>query len=192
MSNVTQTPDPIDTQPPVNTATPTVHDLAAARMLTEIQAMMEAIRGFSFTSALHRRRITPYLTVPTEFLLAVAVALDASPTLRIAAGITGTELREKLSFCNAYAPVGDDMKLKGDGLLQSVRSERAGANQLALKVYRVAKGLNAPADVELLVPHLANMKRTLGRGRRKAAADAGDPTAQAKAKAEAKAKAGGA
>ena len=187
MSNVTETPVPIDSQPPVNnTAAPTVHDLAAARMLTEIEQMVQTVRGFGFTSVSHRRRINPFSTVPTPFLLAVAVALDASPTLRAVAGVTGDELREKVSFCNAYAPVGDEMQLKGTGLVQSVRGERAAAGQLALKVYRVARGLNAPSDVEVLVPHLANMKRTLGRGgTRKNTPDtpAETPVGEAKAKA---------
>jgi hypothetical protein len=161
--------------------TPTAHDLGAAKLLADLQGLVQAVRGYGFISTSHRRRINPSATVPTEFLLAVAVALDASEKLRAMAGITGDQIRDVVAFCNAYGPAVDEVKLKATGVQDSVKTQRANVGEIALRAYRLARDFNTPADSDVLVPHIANMKRALGRGRKKvkpelAPAPAGDPT----------------
>jgi len=153
-------PDPTPTPAPAIS----VHDAAAARLLGELQSVVTTIRGYGFTTASHRRRINPTATLPTEFLLAVAVALDASEQLRDTAGITGDQIRDIISFCNAYGPAADEMRLKSEGVQQAVKTQRHDIGQVALRVYRVASHFNTPSEKELLFPHIENMKRTLGRG----------------------------
>jgi len=158
MSNIGETPPAV---------TPTVHDVAAAKILGDIRTLMQTVRGFGFTSASHRRRINPSAAVSSDFLLSVALALDSSEALRKVSDVTPEQIRDIVSFCNAYGPVGEDMALTANGVTQSVREQRATVGTVALRVYRVARNFHTRAERDVLVPHIANMKRALGRGRKK-------------------------
>ena len=153
-------------EPP--TPTPTVHDVAAQKFLGEMQALVQNVRGYGFITRLHRRRINPTATLPTEFLYAVAVALDASEKLRSMTGYTGDQIRDAISFCNAYGPAVDEVKLKAEGLQDAVKTQRSEAGQVAFHVYRVARSAKNALEKEEIFPHLETMKRALGRGRKKA------------------------
>jgi len=144
------------------------HDLAAARLLGDVQSLVQAVRGYgSFLNPMQSRRINPTATLPAEFLLAVAVALDASEKLRASAEITGDQIRDCISFCNAYLPAAEEMRLKAEGVVQAVKAQRYAVGQVSLRIYRVARYSNIPSDKELLFPHVQNMKRILNRGRKK-------------------------
>lgn len=148
----------------------TAHDAGAARLLENTQSLVQVVRGYGFISRKHSRAINPTATLPTEFLLAVAVALDASESLRQSSELTGDQIRDVVSFCNAYGPAANEMQLKAEGVLQAVKTQRSSAGQVCLRVYRVARSSNLPSDREMLFPHLENMKRALARGRKKRAA----------------------
>ena len=156
----------------------TVHDQGAARLLGDVQSLMQTVRGYgSFLNPKHVRFINPTASLPTEFLLAVAVALDASEKLRNSAELTGDQIRDVISFCNAYGPAADEMRLKSEGVLQAVKAQRYAVGQAALRIYRVARSNTLPSDRELLFPHVENMKRTLGRGPKKKVKAKEDPNA---------------
>ena len=164
-----------------NVETPSSHEIAARDGLAQIRAILHGVRGFGFSGSAHRRRIGLAAAVPDQFLLTVAVALDASPELAAMAGVTGAQLRDVLSYTNAYKPFSTELALLANGVNQGVTSTRFDGASLALKVYRLAKGFNSPTDPQLLVPHIANMKAALGRGRPKTTAtepEAGGGTPQ--------------
>lgn len=167
MSSITETPAPATT----------VHDTNAASLLTQMRDMVHNIRGYGFTSLKHRQRMTASNTVPTSFMLAAAVALDASEKLRQMAEVTGDEIRDAVNFSNAYGPTADEVILHATGMQQTVRSSRDEAARKALRVYKAARGVNLPSDRDVLVPHIANMKRILARGRKKLAASPEEPPA---------------
>jgi hypothetical protein len=158
MSNVTETP------------TPTNHEAAAQGGLAAIRGVMEAIPGYGHSGRAHRRRIRMIAALSDKFLNAVASALDASERLRVAAGVTGAQLRDAISHTNAYRPFADSVDVMTNGARQAVESSRSDAGALALKAYRIAGGMNSPGDLELLIPHLHTMKEALGRGRPKTSA----------------------
>jgi len=153
--------------PETPTPPPTVHDIAAAKILSDVQTLVQNVRGFGFITRGHRRRINPTATVPTEFLLAVAVALDASEKLRNTAEITGDQIRDVVAFCNAYEAAANDLMLKAVGLQDTVKTQRGSAGDVCLRVYRLSRDFNKGSDKELFFPHIENMKRALGRGRKK-------------------------
>jgi hypothetical protein len=95
------------------------------------------------------------------------------------AEITGDEIRQGISFCNAYGPAADEVRLKSAGLQQAVKSHRHDIGQRALRAYRVARNFHTPQEEQQLVPHIENMKRLLARGPKKKAPK-GDATAAAK------------
>jgi hypothetical protein len=165
---MTTIPDPGPSPSPGPILSP--HEAGAARLLSDVQSLVQTIRGYGFITVQHSRSINATATLPTDFLLSVPVALDASETLRTNAGITGDQIRDVVAFCNAYGPAADEMRLKSEGMQQSVRTQRFEIGQVALRVYRHAKNFNLPSDKELLFPHMQNMKRSLARGRKKKAA----------------------
>jgi len=149
------------------TETPNSHEVAAREHLAQIRAIVQSVRGYGFATIKHRRRIGLPAAVSDAFLNAVAVALDASEAFANAAGVTGAQLRDAIAYTNAYRPVANELELMASGIAQGVWTTRAEAAGLALKAYRLSKGFNSPSGPELFVPHIANMKKALGRGRPK-------------------------
>ena len=146
---------------------PSSHDVAARDALAQIRAIVQAVPGYGFAGTMHRRRISFLSAVPDRFFYAVALALDALPVLAAAAGVTGAELRDAVSYSNAYRPFATELTLMANGVVQGVIATRAEKANLGLKAYRLSRGYNSPGDRELLVPHLAGMREALGRGRPK-------------------------
>jgi hypothetical protein len=152
------------------TLTPNQYEKDAQEILVQIRALMQKVRGYGFVTKSHRKRLTPAAALKDPYLLSVAVAMDASADLAQATGITGAEIRDIVNFCNAFLPVVDEMRLAAAGLEQTIQTQRGEGGQKCLKAYSMAKSFNRPgADGALLVPHIADMKRTLGRGRKKPA-----------------------
>lgn len=149
--------------------TPVSNDTAAGEMLVQLRAIVQQIRGFGFLGKGTRRQLTTSATLPDPFLLSLAVALDALPMLASASRITSAQLREVVDFSNAFTPVAAELQLIARGLEETIAARRAEAGQEALRTYSTAKSFNRPRDHEQFVPHLAEMKFNLGRGRAKAA-----------------------
>jgi hypothetical protein len=143
------------------------HDVAARDALAQIRAIVQAVPGYGFAGTMHRQRISFLSAVPDRFFYAVAVALDALPIVAAAAGVTGAQLRDAVAYSNAYRPFANELALMANGVVQGVIATRAEKASLGLKAYRLSKGYNSAADRELLVPHIANMREALGRGRPK-------------------------
>lgn len=143
-------------------------------MLVQLRALVQQIGGFGFLAKGTRRKLTPSATLPDPFLLSVAVALDALPSLAAASRISSVQLRDAVDFSNAYTPVVAELQLIARGLEETITARRAEAGQESLRTYSTAKSFNRPADHELFVPHITEMKITLGRGR-KATANPDEP-----------------
>jgi hypothetical protein len=140
-----------------------VHEENATAMLVQLRVLVQAVPGFGYLSKAQRRSITPAATVPDVFLLSTGVACDASPTLATSSGLTGVETREVVVFTRAYLSVADELELLAKGLRDTVAQVRAPVGQRSLRAYFNAQRINNPSERALLIPHLANMKRDLGR-----------------------------
>ncbi len=147
--------------------TPINHEDVANAMIVELRDLAQSIPGFAYAAKGRRRKISSAARLPDAFLEAVAVACDASPQLAVASEITAADLRSMIVFSRAFTTVADEMNLVARGLLDTVAEQRAQTGQRALRAYAVAKSINRPEDRELLIPHLANMQRTIARGRRR-------------------------
>lgn len=146
------------------------HQETAQAMMIQLRQIATTVAGFAHLSSTRRRKITSSASLPDAFLQAVAVACDATPHLASSSQISGAEIRDGLGFSQAYTSVADELELLARGLRGTVANRRFDLGQRALRAYGMAKSINRPEDRELLIPHLADMKRTLGRGRRHAAA----------------------
>jgi hypothetical protein len=143
----------------------TDHQLLAQQILTTIRTVPQQIAGFAFLPPGERRRLAVPANLPVPFLNHAAIALDASQALFVASGTSADTLREAIMFRNAYDSVGDEMILIGQGLKHTVTVKLSDAGNAALRIYAISKTINRENDRQLLIPHIENMRRSLGRGR---------------------------
>ena len=157
--------------------TPINHEEVANAMIQQLRAMAQSIPGFTYAAKGRRRRISSAARLSDAFLEDVAVACDASRDLAMTSKFTAAELRNIIILSRAYKSVANEMSLIERGILDTIAETRAEAGQSALRTYTMAKGLNRPEERELLIPHVASMQRTLGRGRKpKRAAEPAEPS----------------
>ncbi|HYC89392.1 MAG TPA: hypothetical protein VEO54_09295 [Thermoanaerobaculia bacterium] len=137
----------------------------AQQILTTIRAVPQQIGGFTFLPVGERRRLSMPANLPVAFLNHAAVAIDASQTLFVASGTSAQTLRDAILFRNALDVVADEMIMVGQGLKHTITLKLGGAGNAALRIYAISKTINRENDRELLIPHIENMRRTLGRVR---------------------------
>jgi tRNA-dihydrouridine synthase len=143
------------------------HEENAAAAMTKAREIAQSVPGFAFAVKGRRRKITTSASAPDEFLETVAVACDSSPQIGLNDNLTAAELRDCILSSRVYTSLGMEMIMIGRGILDTVAENRNGVSKRARRVYKYAKDLDHPEERELLVPHVENMKRTLGRGRPK-------------------------
>lgn len=141
------------------------HQQLAQEILKSIRAVPQQIAGFAFLPADERRRLAIPANLPVPFLNSAAIAVDASPALLAAVGTNATTLRQAIQFRNAFESVADEMILIGNGLKHTITLQLSDAGTAALCIYSISKTINRRDDRALLIPHIENMRRTLGRGR---------------------------
>ena len=148
--------------------TPINHEENAAAAMIKAREIAHSVPGFAFAVKGRRRKITSSASAPDVFLETVAVACDASPQIGASDDLTSAEVRDCLVSSRVYTSLGKEMILIGHGILDTVAEKRNSVSKRARRVYKHAKDLDHPEERELLVPHVENMKRALGRGRPKA------------------------
>ncbi len=140
---------------------------AARALLVQIRALQASVNGFTFSRTPDPRTLNSAASVPPAFLEAVAVALDASPHLATASRVEAAELRSAATYANAFTPVAEELELMARAVRYTLAIHRSRAGKLALSAYALAKTLNRPSDRQVLMPHIEQMKRALGKTRRK-------------------------
>lgn len=142
------------------------HEAAANTLMATIRELVQSgIPGFALAAKGRRRKINTTASLSDAFLEAVAAACAIHPDLSAAGQVTAGELRSTMAFARFYASVAEELRILARGIDDTVAESRSDAGQRGLRVYHVATRINAPQDRELLIPHLAAMKRTLNRGR---------------------------
>ena len=145
------------------------HVLLAEQILTSVRAVPQQIGGFTFLPPGERRRLSMPANLPVAFLHSAAAALDVSDALFAASGRSAATLRDAILFRNAFDIVADEMILVGHGLKHTITLKLSDAGNAALRIYAMSKTINRENDRLMLVPHIENMRRTLGRVRGPAA-----------------------
>ena len=79
--------------------------------------------------------------------------------------MTAGQIRDTIGFSHAHASLAEELRILARGVDDTVAERRNNVGQRALLVYNAANRLNRIEDREMLIPHLAAMKRTLNRGR---------------------------
>jgi hypothetical protein len=134
--------------------------------LQELRHMRETIPHFVIPSAPDEsRRLANAASVPPEFIELSAVAVANQRALERGDAITPAEVRDLLSYATSYEPVADAMEALAQFIRHSARVARHKAGSEALITYSLAQRLaKRPATADL-APHVADMRRALGRSR---------------------------
>jgi hypothetical protein len=149
----------------------------AQAFVEEIRAMRQRIPFFVIpASSDANRRINSAASVPQPFIEQAAMAVKNSATLVRGGGADPAQLRDLLSYADAYAPVADELEALAHFIRHSVRVARNKAGSDALTTYALARRLAKRPETAELAPHVADMRNALStRFRKKAKPAPGTP-----------------
>ncbi len=165
--------------------TPNPHAEAAQARLQELRQMREVIPRFVIpTTSQDTMKLSSAASVSPEFVELTAVGIANQKALVRGDGATPDEIRDLMYYADAYSPLADELEAMAQFVRHSVIAARNKAGFEALTTYELAKRVAKRPENAGLKPHVADMRRALGRVRTP------EQVAKAKAKAEAKKQAG--
>src|SRR5258706_6350722 len=107
------------------TTTQNPHTAGAQARVEEIRAMRQLIPNFVFpTSKTEGMRLVKAASVPHDFVELTAVAIKNTVALVRGGSIDGVQLRDLLSFADAYAPFADELEALARFVRHSVTAAR--------------------------------------------------------------------
>jgi hypothetical protein len=114
------------------------------------------------------QRLASAASVPREFIELASVAVKNSAMLVRGSGADPAQIRDYVSFAEAYAPVADELEALAHFIRHSVTVARNIAGSDALTTYALAQRLAKRPETADLAPHVADMRRVLSGRFRKA------------------------
>ncbi|HXH94463.1 MAG TPA: hypothetical protein VNN25_22995 [Thermoanaerobaculia bacterium] len=154
----------------VNEVSQSHTDSAQARV-DEIRAMRQLIPNFvipASTSA--NRSLITAASLPQQFIELAAMAVKNSTALVRGGGVDPAQIRDLMSFAEAYGPVADELDALAQFIRHSVTAARNTAGSDALTTYALARRLAKRPETAELAPHVNDMRNALGTRFRKAKA----------------------
>lgn len=163
MSTNVQQEDVVTSNP-----TPTIHSEAVQARLQELRKMRELIPYFTLpVSGRDTQRISSVASVSPQFVEITAAAIANQDALVRADGATPAEMRDLMSYGDAYGVLADEFEAMGQFLRHSISAARNKAAGEALATYIMAKRLAKLPRYAGLAVYVADMRRTLGKTRGK-------------------------
>jgi len=149
------------------TGTPISHAEAAQQRVQELRRWRELIPHFVMPASIDAtRRLIPAASVSPEFIELTNVAVANQPALVRNEGITPAEIRDLVSYADAYGPLVDEHEAFAQHLRHSVTAARNLAGSEALTTYSLARRLAKHRKTAHLAAYVADMRRALGRVRK--------------------------
>ena len=150
------------------TDTPTTsHAEAAQQRVLELRRWRELIPHFVMPESLDEtRRLSPAASVSPEFIELTNVVVANQPALERTDGTTPAEVRDLVSYADAYDPLADEIEAFAQFVRHSVMTARNLAGSEALTRYSLAQRLARQRKTAHLAPYVADMRRALGRVRK--------------------------
>jgi len=146
---------------------PISHAETAQQRLEELRRWRELIPHFVMpSSADETQRLSSAASVSPEFIELTNVAVTNESALVRNDGVTADEVRYLVSYADAYNPLADELEAVAQFIRHSTMTARNIAGTEALTRYALAQRLAKQPKTAHLAPHVADMRRALGRGRR--------------------------
>jgi hypothetical protein len=138
-------------------------DIAQARV-AEVRAMRERIPDLVIPESKGAsRKLVSAAGVPPQFIELTAVAVKNSDALVRKGGADPGQLRDLMSYAEAYEPLADELEALAHFVRHSVITARHKAGSDALTTYAIARVLAKRRETADLAPHVADMRRALGK-----------------------------
>jgi hypothetical protein len=149
------------------TTTPISHAEAAQQHVAELRRWRELIPHFVMSASTDEtRRLTPTASVSPEFIELTNMAVANQTALVRSEGLAPAAIRDLVRYADAYCPLADEHEAFAQFLRHSVRAARNLVGSEALTTYSLAQRLAKRPETAHLAPHVADMRRALGRGRK--------------------------
>jgi hypothetical protein len=166
----------------------TNHAETAQGRLKELRLWREQIPRFVIPPTSDAtKRLTAAASVPPAFIELTNVAIaNQKELVREEGSISPAEIRDLVSYADAYSPVADELEALALFVRHSVTTARNTAGSEALTTYSIAQRLSKKPKHAHLVPYVADMRRALGRGKKLTPEEAAQKAVERAEKAKAK------
>jgi hypothetical protein len=163
--------------------------VASMIQLEELRQWLEQIPRFAIPeTADATRRLSPAAAIPAVFIELTNVAVANHTALVRADGAPPAEVRDLVAYADAYGTLPDQLEAVAQFLRYSTTSARNLAATEALTTYSLAQRLSRQKRYAHLKPHVADMRRALGKQRKPTPEEAATKAAERAVKAAAKLK----
>jgi hypothetical protein len=170
-----------------NIASTNIHAEAAQLRLEELRKWREQIPRFAIPeTADATQRLTPAALVSPVFIELTNVAVANQIALVRADSTPLAEIRDLVAYADAYIPVADQLEAEAHFIRYSATAARNVAGTEALTTYALAQRLAKQKRYAHLKPHVADMRRALGKQRKPTPEEAARKAADRAVKAAAK------
>jgi hypothetical protein len=166
---------------------PSIHSATAQLRLEELRQWREQIPRFAIPeTADATRRLSSAASVPFVFIELTNVAVANQTALVRADGTPPAEVRDLVAYADAYVPLADELEALAQFIRYSTTAARNQAGTEALTTYSLAQRLAKEKRYAHLKPHVADMRRALGKYRKPTPEEAASKAAERAVKAAAK------
>jgi len=149
------------------TTSPVSHTDAAQALVDQTRAMRQQIPNFAIpTSTKETQRLIFNASVPPVFVELSASAVKNSLPLVRGGDADPAQTRDLMNFAEAYGPLADELEALAQFIRHSIIAAKSRAGGQALTTYALAKALAKRPETADLAPHVADMRRALGRTRK--------------------------
>ena len=144
------------------------HVEAAHARLQELRLMRDQIPRFLIpATSKEALSLNNAASVPPEFVELTLVSVASQKALVRGESATPAEIRDHLRYAEAYSPLADELEALAQFVRFSVNAARNAAGSEALTIYSLAQRLAKRREYAGLVPYVADMRRALGRMRKR-------------------------
>jgi hypothetical protein len=139
----------------------------AQERIEELRRWREQIPRFAIpATADATRRLSTAASVPLEFMELTSIATANHKPLVRGESLTPDQSRDLVSYADAIGPLADELEALAKFVRYSAAAARSTAGADALTTYALATRLSKRPETAYLAPHVADMRRALGRGRK--------------------------
>ena len=151
----------------VSIATPNSHAEAAQLRVEELRKWREQIPRFAIPETSDAtRRLSQAASVSSVFIELTNVAVANQTALVRADGALPAQIRDLVAYADAYVPLADELEALAQFIRYSTTSARHLAGTESLTTYSLAQRLSKQKRYAHLRPHVADMRRALGKQRK--------------------------
>lgn len=173
--------------PVVSSAVPNVHAETAQLRVEELRRWREQIPRFAIPETTDAtRKLSQAASVSPVFIELTNVAVANQTALVRGEGTPPAEVRDLVAYADAYVPLADELEALAQFLRYSTTAARSLAGTEALTTYSLAQRLAKQKRYAHLKPHVADMRRALGKQRKPTPEETAAKAAARAAKAAAK------